>query len=126
MKAKLTEEAKKVIAEAGPALVTTSSRNGKSQVSVRGSFHILDDYTVVFYDIDSPRTINNIREYPQLSALIFDPENARNCRIGGKAKMLNRGDELFDSVMAKLDKELGKGKALRQLIYVKLGEVEVF
>lgn len=123
--AKLTEEARKIFAEAGPALVATSSRNGKSHIQIRSSLHILDDETFVLFDIDSTRTINNVRDNPQLSVLAFDPEQAKNCRIWGKAKLLHQGDELYDSVAAKLEKEIGRVSA-RLLIYVKVGEVEVF
>jgi predicted pyridoxine 5'-phosphate oxidase superfamily flavin-nucleotide-binding protein len=118
--AKLTKEAKKIIAEAGPALVATSSRNGKSHVQIKGSFRILDDEHIIFVDIDSPRALNNLRDNPQLSTLVFEPETGKSCRIWGKAEILTKG-EIFDSVMA----ELGKTK-VRQLVLVTVGEVEVF
>ena len=118
--AKLTEEARKIIAEAGPALIATSSKNGKSHVHVKGSFRVLDDEHLVFVDIDSPRTMANLRDNPQLSTLVFDPETGRSCRIWGKAEIINKG-EIFDSVVA----ELGK-KKLRHLVRVTVGEVETF
>jgi len=123
--AMLTEEAKRIISVAGPALIATSSRNGKSHVQLRGSFRIIDDETLVFFDIDAPRAINNVRENPQLSALVFDPEHARSCRIWGKTTILNPGDEVFESMAARLDRELGEKKR-RLLVQVKVGEVEVY
>jgi predicted pyridoxine 5'-phosphate oxidase superfamily flavin-nucleotide-binding protein len=117
---KLTEEAKKIIAEAGPALIATSSKNGKSHVQVKGSFRIIDDENLVFVDIDSPRTMANLRDNPQLSTLVFDPETGRSCRVWGKAEIITKG-ELYDSMVA----ELGKMK-VRHLILMKVGEVEVF
>jgi pyridoxine/pyridoxamine 5'-phosphate oxidase len=118
--AELTEEAKRIIEEAGPALIATSSRNGKSHVQVKGSFRVLDDEHVVFVDIDSPRVLNNLRENPQLSALVFDPNTGRSCRIWGKVEILDKG-ELYDYFTA----ELARMKA-RQLVLVSVGEVEVF
>jgi len=118
--AKLTEEVRKIIDEAGPALIATSSKNGKSHVQVKGSFRILDDERLVFVDIDSPRTTANLRDNPQLSALVFDTDTGRSCRIWGKAEIINKG-ELFDSVVA----ELGK-KKVGHLVLVTVGEVEVF
>jgi len=41
--AKLSEEAKKAIAEFGAALVATASKDGKPNVSLKGSFRVLDD-----------------------------------------------------------------------------------
>ena len=118
-KAKLTGEVKKIIAEAAPALIATSSMNGKSHVQVKGSFRVIDDETLVFIDIDSPRTMANLRDNPQLSTLVFDPESGKSCRVWGKTEILSKG-ELFDSVVADL------GKKLKYVIQLKVGEVEVF
>lgn len=120
--AKLTEEAKKIIAEGGPALVATSSMNGKSNVSIKGSFRVLDDEHVVFVDIASPRTMANLRDNPQLSALVFDPTTGKGCRVWGKAEIIDKG-ELFDSMAAEFAQK--KMKA-RHLVKVTVGEVEVF
>jgi pyridoxine/pyridoxamine 5'-phosphate oxidase len=120
-KARLTAEAKKIIAEAGPALIATASKNGKSHVQVKGSFRIVDDGTLVFVNIDSPRTMANLRDNPQLSALVFDPEAGQSCRIWGKAEVITKG-ELFDEIKEEL---AGKLK-LRHLVLMKIEEVEVF
>ncbi len=45
--AKLTEEAKKLIGETGPALVATASKDGKPNVSLKGSFRVLDDEHII-------------------------------------------------------------------------------
>jgi len=119
--AKLTEEAKKIIAEAGPALIATSSKNGKSHVQVKGSFRIIDDGTLVFVDIDSPRTMANLRDNPQLSTMVFDPEAGQSCRIWGKAEIITKG-ELYDSIK----EELADKMKVRHLVLMKVGEVEVF
>jgi predicted pyridoxine 5'-phosphate oxidase superfamily flavin-nucleotide-binding protein len=118
--AKLTEEAKKIIAEAGLALISTSSRSSRANVSIKGSFRILDDEHIVFFNIDSPRTIINLGENPQLSALVFDPKTGRKCRIWGKAEVISRGP-LYDSLAT----ALGKLKE-QQIVQVTVGEVEVF
>jgi predicted pyridoxine 5'-phosphate oxidase superfamily flavin-nucleotide-binding protein len=119
-KATLTEEVKKIIAEAGPALIATSSMNGKSHVQVKGSFRVVDDGTLVFIDIDSPRTLANLRDNPQLSTLVFEPESGKSCRIWGKAEILTKG-ELFDSIKA----EMAAKMKVRHIVVMKVGEVEV-
>lgn len=117
--AKLTEEAKKIIAEASPALIATSSMNGKSHVSIKGSLHVLDNERIIFVDIDSPRTMANLRDNPQLSALVLEPTTGKRCRIWGKAEILTKG-EIFNYVMAET------GKKAKRLVLVNVGEVEVF
>ena len=86
--AKLTEEAKKIIAEYGPALIATASKEGKPNVSPKGSFRVLDDEHVGFADVGSPRTIANLRENPLVSAIIYDPDTRKSRRIWGKAQIL--------------------------------------
>jgi predicted pyridoxine 5'-phosphate oxidase superfamily flavin-nucleotide-binding protein len=120
-KVTLTAEAKKIIAGAGPALIATSSKNGKSHVQIKGSFRIVDDATLVFVDIDSPRTMANLRDNPQLSTMVFDPEAGQSCRIWGKAEVITKG-ELFDSIK----EELADRLKVRHLVLMKIGEVEVF
>ena len=112
--AKLSEEAKKIIAEFGPALIATASKQGKPNVSPKGSFQVLDDEHVVFANIASPRTMANLRENPQLTAIIFDRSTRKGCRIWGKAELLNSGD-LFDSLSAEYVKRDMKVKHVVQV-----------
>ena len=119
---KLTEEAKKVIGELGPGLIATASKDGKPNVSPKGSFRVLDDEHVVFADIRSPRTIANLRENSQLSAMVFDRSTRKGCRIWGNAEILNSG-ELFDAVSAEYT---AKGMKVNNLVKVKVEEVVTF
>ena len=120
--AKLTEEAKKIIAERGPALIATASKEGKPNISVKGSFRVLDDEHVVFADIASPRTMANLRENPRLSAIVFDPATRKGCRIWGKAEIVDSGD-LFDSMSAEFAAMKMK---VKHLVKVAVEEVATF
>ena len=97
--AKLSEEAKKIIGEISPAQVATVSKDGKPNVSPKGSFRVVDDEHVAFADVRSPRTIANLRENPRVSVIVFDAAHRRGCRIWGKAEILERGD-LYDAFQA--------------------------
>jgi len=97
--AKLPEEAKKMIKEVIPALVATASKEGKPNVSPKGSFRVLDDEHVAFAEMASPNTIANLKENPQVAVLVFDPDTWGGCRISGKAEILQSGD-LVDSFKA--------------------------
>ena len=119
---KLTEETKKIIGELGPGLIATASKDGKPNVSPKGSFRVLDDEHVVFADIRSPRTIANLRENPQLSAMVFDRSTRKGCRIWGNAEILNSG-ELFDAISTEY---AAKGMKVNNLVKVKVEEVVTF
>jgi hypothetical protein len=120
--AKLSDEAKKVIKECGPALIATASKAGKPNVSVKGSFRVLDDEHVIFADIASPRTIANLRENPQLAAIVFDRATRKGCRIWGRAEVLDSG-ELFNSISAEFASRKMK---VKHLVKVKVEEAETF
>ncbi len=89
--AKLSEEAKQFIQTTHPGLVATASRSGMPNVSPKGSFQVLDDEHVLFANIHSPRSLANIAENPQVSAIVFDPMTRHGCRIWGKAEILSSG-----------------------------------
>ncbi len=99
--AKLSEEVKKVISEVRPALVATASKDGKPNVSPKGSFQVVDDEHIAFAEIASPRTIANLRENPQVAAIVFDPATRKGCRVWGRAEILDSGD-LFDKISEQL------------------------
>jgi len=94
---KLSQKIKETIAEIRPGIIATASKDGKPNVSAKGSFRVLDDDHVVFGDISSPRTIANLRENPQVSVLVVHPKSMRGCRIWGRGEILDSG-ELFDQM----------------------------
>ena len=121
-KTKLTDEAKKAIAEIRPSLVATASKSGKPNVSAKGSFRVLDDEHVVFADIVSPRTVVNIRENPQVAVICLDAPARTGCRIWGKGSILNSG-ELFDQLTAGYAK---KNMEVKHVVKVAVEAVETF
>ena len=120
--AKLTEEAKKIIGEFGPALIATASKDGKPNVSPKGSFRVLDDETVIFANIASPRTMANLKENQQLTAIMLDRSSRKGCRIWGKAEILDSGD-LFDSLSTEF---AAQGMKVKHVVKVEIQEMATF
>ncbi len=120
--AKLTEEAKKIIGEFGPALIATANKNGKPNVSPKGSFRVLDDEHVIFANIASTRTMANLKENPQLTAIIFDRSTRKGCRIWGRAEVLDSGD-LFDSLSTEF---APRGTKVKHVVKVTVEEAATF
>lgn len=94
---KIPEKIKETIAEIRPGIIATASKDGKPNVSAKGSFRVLDDDHVVFADISSPRTIANLRENPQVSILVVHPKSMKGCRIWGRGEIIDSG-QLFDQM----------------------------
>ncbi len=117
---KLDETARALIGEIRPALIATASKDGKPNVSAKGSFRVLDDDHVAFNDMNSPRTIANLKENPQVSIICLD-SNRRSCRIWGTAEVLDSGP-LYDEVAAAMAARNMKPK---HVVRVKVDEVEI-
>ncbi len=118
--AKLSEEAKKLIGEIRPALIATASKSGKPNVSAKGSFRIVDDETVAFSDVNSPRTIANIKENPQIAIICLDL-NRRSCRIWGIAEVLDSGPLYDEAVVAMAARNMKP----KHVVKVKVDEFEI-
>jgi len=117
---KLSEEVKKMIAEIRPGIIATASKDGKPNVSAKGSFRVLDDDHVIFADINSPRTIANLRENPYVSVLVIHPKTLKGCRIWGKGEMLTSGP-LFDQLNTEF---VGKGLKVNHVVKIKVDRVQ--
>ncbi|MFC2058168.1 pyridoxamine 5'-phosphate oxidase family protein [Chloroflexota bacterium] len=118
--AKLSEECKKMIGEIHPGMIATADKDGKPNVSPKGSFRVLDDEHVIFGDIHSPRTIANLRENPQVCASVLDTASRKGCRIWGKAEILDSG-ELVD----KMNQEFAVMKMkVNYVVKIKVEEVK--
>jgi len=118
--AKLSDEVKNMIAEIRPGIIATASKDGKPNVSAKGSFRVLDDNHVIFADINSPRTIANLRENPYVSILVVHPRTLKGCRIWGKCEIVNSGP-LFDQ----LNKEfVEKGLKVNHVVKITVEKVQ--
>jgi predicted pyridoxine 5'-phosphate oxidase superfamily flavin-nucleotide-binding protein len=118
--AKLPEEVKAMIAEIRPGIIATASKDGKPNVSAKGSFRVLDDDHVLFADINSPRTIANLKENAFVSALVVHPRTLKGCRIWGKGEILTSGP-LFDQ----LNKEFNeKGLEVNHVVKITVDKVQ--
>lgn len=120
--AKLTEEAKKVISDLHVAHVATASKEGKPNVSPKGSFRVVDDEHVAFGNAKSPRTIANLKQNPQISAILFDPATRKGCRIWGQARILTSGE-----VMDKMNAEYAaKNVKFQEIVLVTVEDSATF
>src|SRR3990170_100507 len=92
---KMSSEVQTAVGEYGPGIIATVGRNGKPNASVKESLRVLDDEHVLFADIRSPRTVENLKENPQVAVLCVKGRNG--VRIWGTAEILT-GGSVFDQV----------------------------
>ena len=118
----LTEEAKTALGEIRPSLVATASASGKPNVSAKGSVRVVDDETLVFADIASPRTVANTRENPQVAVICLDTQSRKGCRIWGQGAVLDSGP-LFDETVEQFAQ---MKRTVRTIVRIAIEEVETF
>jgi uncharacterized protein len=97
----LSIEAKNLINDIHPGLIASASTTGQPNVSIAGSFRVLDDEHLAFADIHSPRTTANLEANRQAAgspvgvcAIVFDPATRHGCRVWGTAEVLSSGEIL--------------------------------
>ncbi len=120
--AKLSEDARKMIGELKVAMVATASKSGKPNVSPKGSFRVLDDEHVAFGNARSPRTMANLKENPQVTAILFDPATRKGCRVWGKAQILNSGPQL----KAMADEYAARNVKVTELVVIAIEDFATF
>lgn len=120
--AKLTDELIDIINDSESAFIATADREGKPNVSPKGLFRVLDGEHVVYGEIASPRTLENLKENPHVTAIIFDRAYQNGCRIRGTAKIKN-GGKLFDKMVTNL---AGNNIKIRHAVVVEVDEFRVF
>ncbi len=103
----INDDLKKAIAEIQPSFVATADQEGKPNVSIKGSLTVLDDDHLVFAELKSPQTIDNLKVNPSLSIIALNPETRKGWRVWGKAVEFMTSGDVFDKFTEKY-KAMGK------------------
>ena len=81
--------------------VATAAKTGQPNVTPKGSLKLLDDQHVIFADLFSLKTRQNLQENPQVAVTVIDPATAKGYQLKGRAEMLTSGP-LFDEMAKQL------------------------
>ncbi|HZO25365.1 MAG TPA: pyridoxamine 5'-phosphate oxidase family protein [Chloroflexota bacterium] len=97
-------EARRVVEEQRLCFVATVNDDGTPNLSPKGTIGVLDDGHLIFGDIRSPRTVQNLRVRPTVELNVLDPIGRKGYRFRGTASIVDPGarfDELVDSFRAR-------------------------
>ena len=78
--------------------VATISNDGTPNLSTKGTIVVIDESTMVFADIRSPQTMQNLQENPSIEINVVDPFQRSGYRFKGDGKIINDGSE-FDKIL---------------------------
>jgi len=91
----LTEEMSNALSSAltdrMPCLVATASRDGRPDVSYRGSLMVFDEEHLAFWERAKGETLANLEQNPQIAVLYRNTQTRVGWRFYGIAEVLNDG-----------------------------------
>jgi hypothetical protein len=83
------------------AWVATATREGVPNVTPKGTVKVLDDQHVVFADLFSLKTRQNLEQNPKVAVTVIDPSTHKGYQVKGTAELLSSGP-LYDQMAAEL------------------------
>ena len=89
--------------------VATVSSDGSPNLSPKGTIAILDDSRLVFANIRSPQTVENLTKNPSIEINVIDPFSRMGYRFKGIANILSDGDD-FKKILDYFEKKGIKSK----------------
>ena len=89
--------------------VATVSSDGSPNLSPKGTIRILDDSRLVFANIRSPQTVENLTKNPSIEINVIDPFSRIGYRFKGIASILSDGDD-FKKILDYFKKKEIKSK----------------
>lgn len=121
----LTEDMKRVVREQRLGFVATVSADGTPNLSPKGTTTVLDDDHLVFADIRSPQTVENLLRNPVTEINVVDPAVRKGYRFKGTATVLREGprfDELVRFFATKDDPVSDAGRRIQSVVVIEVTE----
>ena len=84
------------------AFVATSDGKGIPNVVPKGDIAILDDKHIVFADLYSHQTKNNLTKNPNIAITVVNPASYKGYQLKGKAKIIERQKALLANSQAEI------------------------
>ncbi len=94
----LTDDMKRVVRQQRLGFIATVCADGTPNLSPKGTTTVCDDDHLVFADICSPGTIENLQRNPSIEINVVDPMVRKGYRFKGTAEIVDPGTQ-FDAIM---------------------------
>ena len=90
----LTDDMKRVVHEQRLGYIATVCRDGTPNLSPKGTTAVWDDDHLMFADIRSPQSVENIEHNPSIEVNVVDPLVRKGYRFKGRGSV-HRSDDVF-------------------------------
>jgi len=103
------------------AFVATVCPDGTPNLSPKGTISVWDDEHLVFADIHSPGTVDNLLRNPSIEINVVDVFARKGYRFKGVAKVFSEG-ATFDDVVS-FYRNAGSKHSIKNIVLVKVEQV---
>ena len=87
------------LADRVPCMVGTASKDGRPQISMKGSVAVYNEETLSYWERSKRSSLENVNENPQVVVFYRNPEKRINWRFHGTATV-HGSDEVWERVMS--------------------------
>ena len=94
----MSDRVNSALADRVPCFVGTASKDGRPQISMKGSVLVYDDETLAFWERSMRTALGNIRENPRTVVFYRNPQERIGWRFHGTATVHESG-AVRDAVM---------------------------
>jgi hypothetical protein len=95
----MSADMQRVVVEQSLGFVATVTAEGRPNLSPKGTTTVLDDEHLMFADVASPGTVENLATNPHVEINVVDPIVRKGYRFRGTASVHRDGDD-FDRALA--------------------------
>lgn len=92
----ITEASRALIETWRLGFVATADADGQVNLSPKGTFIVVDQHTLAFAEMRSPKTVRNIHVRPEVEINFVDILSRKGIRLRGNARVENRNSEAFE------------------------------
>ena len=92
--------------------------DGTPNLSPKGTTAVWDDHRLIFADIRSPHTLENLRRNPAIEVNVVDHVSCKGYRVKGTGAVLTEGDRFGEAVA--FYRERGVANEIRSVVLVEV------
>ena len=121
----ITEEIKNFVNFQKLGYVATVSIDNTPNLSPKGTIMVLDESYIAFANIQSPKTVENLKQNSSIEVNVVDPFSRKGYRFKGTAEVISSGDQ-FNKIISYY-KTSGVKSSIKSIVLVKIEKLnEVF
>jgi predicted pyridoxine 5'-phosphate oxidase superfamily flavin-nucleotide-binding protein len=104
---RLTPDMLRIVDEQKVGYVASVDADGTPNLSPKGTFLVLDDEHIMFGEMRSPKTVENISENPVVEVNFVDLFSRKGFRCKGPAYFVDKHSEKFDELVPRFKEQWG-------------------